>query len=177
MHCDFNINSAPFISELRLWELNLEIWTEKSRSRTWQYHYFLILKNYNIIRYDQHSSWKYPSPTVLQHPPEAGPEARICPGPCECPCGWASGCGHSHWQPGVQQTGQHGHGKRVDGFAGKVREDGPSLVWIWGKCHTHWKSDVSSQFDRIQALMWIYKAESIKQTGSSSKIRVKGEVL
>ena len=32
----FNISSAPFVSDLRLWELNLEIWAEKSRSRAWQ---------------------------------------------------------------------------------------------------------------------------------------------
>ena len=33
---DFSMNSTPFVSELRLWELNLEIWAEKSRSRAWQ---------------------------------------------------------------------------------------------------------------------------------------------
>ena len=36
VHCDYNVSSAPFVSELRLWEWNLEIWAEMSRSRAWQ---------------------------------------------------------------------------------------------------------------------------------------------
>ena len=36
VHCDYNISSAPFVSELRLWEWNLEIWAEMSRSQAWQ---------------------------------------------------------------------------------------------------------------------------------------------
>ena len=34
--CDYSISSAPFVSELRLWQWNLEIWPEMSRSRAWQ---------------------------------------------------------------------------------------------------------------------------------------------
>ena len=33
---DYNVNSAPYVPELRLWELSLEIWAEKSRSQAWQ---------------------------------------------------------------------------------------------------------------------------------------------
>ena len=33
---DYNVSSAPFLTELRLWELSLEIWAETSRSRAWQ---------------------------------------------------------------------------------------------------------------------------------------------
>ena len=35
--CDYNVSSAPFVSELRLWEWNLEIWAEMSRSWAWQW--------------------------------------------------------------------------------------------------------------------------------------------
>ena len=34
---DYSVSSAPFLSELRLWELSREIWAEKSRSRAWQF--------------------------------------------------------------------------------------------------------------------------------------------
>ena len=36
VHYDFNISSAPFASELRLWELNSETWAKSIRSRAWQ---------------------------------------------------------------------------------------------------------------------------------------------
>ena len=36
--CDFSVSSAPIISELRLWEWNLEIWAETSRSWAWQWY-------------------------------------------------------------------------------------------------------------------------------------------
>ena len=34
---DYNVSSAPFVSEFRLWELSIEIWAEMSRSRAWQF--------------------------------------------------------------------------------------------------------------------------------------------
>ena len=34
---DFNVSSAPFVSELRLCDLYLEIWSETSMSQAWQY--------------------------------------------------------------------------------------------------------------------------------------------
>ena len=37
VHWDYIVSSAPFLTDLRLWELNLEIWAERSRSRAWQY--------------------------------------------------------------------------------------------------------------------------------------------
>ena len=41
VHLDYNVSSAPFVSELSLWGLNWEFWAEKSRSRAWQYHQIL----------------------------------------------------------------------------------------------------------------------------------------
>ena len=37
VHWDYNVSSAPFVSELRLWELNLETWAKRSRSRARQH--------------------------------------------------------------------------------------------------------------------------------------------
>ena len=45
VHCDYNVSSAPFVSELRLLEWNLEIWAKMSRSRAWQYSNTLVGSN------------------------------------------------------------------------------------------------------------------------------------
>ena len=41
---DYNVSSAsaPFVPELRPWELSIEIWAEKSRSRAWQFGIFIV---------------------------------------------------------------------------------------------------------------------------------------
>ena len=36
VHWDYSVSSAPFVSELRLWELSLEIGAKTSRSQAWQ---------------------------------------------------------------------------------------------------------------------------------------------
>ena len=45
VHCDYNVSSAPFLSELRLWEWNLDIWAKKSRSRAWQLQFEHVVRS------------------------------------------------------------------------------------------------------------------------------------